>query len=261
MHMEGLEYREVRQLVESQQETFEQLAVLRNTISDKKLVELPYQHGFVGLLDGSGVLFDRALDYLEDRGFDIEYLHDRGFGVCLEQAENKDEDFFGRIIIPFYRSGVLHFYIGRTFVGDFLRYKTPKKDVIGVGSSEVIYNEDGLHRNRKVYVNEGWADAEQYGDKGVATLGWSWSARQFDKLTSGTVKTFVLVPDKGAYKGAVQHAMKLFDFGKVKVLDIESAGLTKYGKDTNEIGVDRMLDLEDRTPFMDLAMAVDELMR
>jgi len=262
MHREELTYYQALQLLSRVPPASEAVAVLRGAGASKedRVSDIPKPYGFRPLMEGRGSLVDRAVKYVESRGFDPWYLNEKGFGVCVEQPPegSKDANYLGHLIIPFLKRSSWHYFIARTLINTRPKYKNPKKEDYGIGASELVYNEDGLNRNRKIYINEGWADAEMFRDMGIATLGWSWSKYQFFKMVDATAKEFVLVPDVGAYKGALQHGLKLMDYGKVKVLKMDH--LAKYGKDTNEIGLDRVLELEQQTDYLDYGFAIQELM-
>ena len=87
------------------------------------------------------------------------------------------------------------------------------------------------------------------GKNGVATLGWSISATQKNKLINSYASTVVFIPDAGVdgqgksfYSKAVNIAMDFID-RKEKVYVLDMRKLSEYGKDTNEVGRERVMEL------------------
>jgi len=85
--------------------------------------------GYQSILRGEGVLGKRARNNLMDRGFNLDYLDSIGVGYCNEEHEDKNQNFFGYIIIPLKKDGKLVYYLARDFIGNFPRYKNPPKGV------------------------------------------------------------------------------------------------------------------------------------
>ena len=129
MEYENVDYTEAKSLVNNCKPSGIDLEVLeqfnRGNVVD---VELP--KGYTSILEGTGILGIRARNYLKSRGFDLELLDRLGVGYCNEHGEvdkelGIDEDYFGYIIIPFKRRGLLSYFIARDFIGNFLRCKNP----------------------------------------------------------------------------------------------------------------------------------------
>jgi hypothetical protein len=203
--------------------------------------------GFTPILEGEGVIGKRARAYLTKRGFDLKVLDRLGFGYCNDHNEDFAQDYFGYIVIPFRSKGQLIYYIGRDFMGNELRYKNPKKDLFGVGKNDLFYNEDALHIENVVFITEGWADAQTIGDNAVSTQGWDLSDRQAGILLKSSCQNLVFVPDLGEergetfYKKALKAALPFANHKKVFVLD--TSPLAPYGKDVNDYGKDRLMEI------------------
>ena len=119
------------------------------TFRTKQVVDVEMPKGYTPILEGEGILGKRARSYLTERGFDLTVLDRAGIGYCNEHGlvdkENDiDEDFFGYIIVPFKRNGLLVYYIGRDYIGNFLRYKNPAVEKFNVGKGDLLFNEDAL---------------------------------------------------------------------------------------------------------------------
>lgn len=205
--------------------------------SEISAVELP--RGYKSLLGGQGSLGDRARNYLSGRGFDLEYLDNIGVGYCNDH--DNEDDYFGYIIIPFKRQGKLAYFIGRDFIGNGLRYKNPPRARFGIGKGEVLFNEEGLYRERRVFLTEGWADAATMGEAGVSMQGLDLGVLQTSMIITSPVEEVVIALDAGQLKQGLRQALKLFKFKVCRVLDLKL--LKGSGDDINEIGVERILEL------------------
>lgn len=259
MDYEQLDYYNAKELINSQTKAaidLEILAEVNGTEIVKSDAYLP--EGFTSLLSGKGVIGNRARKYLLDRKFDIEKLDSLGFGYCNKKAKEPADDYFGYIIIPFFKKGLLQYYIGRDFIGNFLRYKNPKKEAFGVGKADLLYNEDALLRHKTVYLTEGWADAATLGEKGIASLGWSLSDTQKQSIMTSKIKELVVVPDADFYQEALKTAMPFLEKFKVKVVNFDS--IKEFGKDVNDVcksgNLNMVFDLIKQTPHLTFGDAI-----
>lgn len=195
---------------------------------------------------------------LEKRGFDLEKLDEKGFGYCDEHTKDKNTDFYGYIIVPYKTYGVLSYYIGRDCMGNYMRYKNPPADYVGVGKADVIYNQSALYLYGTVGITEGWADAETWGEDCTATAGWDVSDTQMEMYLRSPVKEFILFPDAGAdsnghlfYHKAVRLADKFLGAGKkIRVVNLNVPQALRAGKDINEIGRGIVAGLLKTTPYL-----------
>jgi hypothetical protein len=201
-------------------------------------------------LEGDTILGERARKYLSGRGFDLDYLDAAGFGYCREKDKNKDDNYYGYIIIPFKRKGILRYFIGRDYIGNYLRYKNPPQERYGIGKSELVFNEDALELRSTNFIAEGWADAMTMGRGGISTQGWSMSKEQKFACHSSSAERFVFLPDIGFYKQAVKLAREFMDKREVYVVDFAAAGYTieSKKKDVNDIGRAKVVELIKKTP-------------
>jgi len=264
MDAEGLTYPEAKLKIESYLDTGINVEGLYSLeAADVKPLKLPY--GYQSILEGTGLLSDRARRYLSKRGFDLEELDIKGFGYVKESpptSKDPDEqagDYYGYIIIPFKKEGKLVYWIARNFMNNRnLKYKNPPKGEFGIGKSELLYNEEAIRIHKKIFVTEGWACAETMGKKGVATLGWSLSDEQKRIIMSGVVEELVFLPDKGFYTQAIQTAMDFLDTIKtVKVVKMDD--FIGEGNDPNSIGKESVLELLKQTKALSFGSAVREL--
>lgn len=236
-------------------------------IENDRYIDMP--KGFHTLMEGDGILATRAREYLTGRGYDIEELDFEGFGYCNEQCTQKEldegkEDLFGYILIPFKMEGRLIYYIGRDYIGNFLRYKNPSKSKFGIGKGDLLFNGDALNIYEECFLLEGWADAKTLAPSAMSSQGWSLSTSQKSLIQKSKVcKRLTLVPDAGAdnsgelfYTKALKLACDFVEDREVRVLNLNGLG---EGKDVNELGADIVLELADNTPWMDYGDLVSKI--
>jgi len=241
---EGVTYYEAKRILWNVTPSTLDLELIEGIASyTEEVTDITLPNGWQSILDGQGVMGDRARRYLERRGYDLKLLDFKGFGYCNKHHTEYEKDFFGYIIVPFKKDGKLQYYLGRDFIGNGLRYKNPPSAWVGVGKGEVIYNEEALHLYKTIYTVEGWSDSETIGKAGTATLGWAFSKTQLDKYMKCHAKNIFFIPDAGRdkssgityYQKAVQTATQFLDSDKsVFVVDLNP--LSELGKDINEIG-------------------------
>lgn len=236
--------------------TFQQSTTKRKKFVAGNDVILP--KGFLSISETKKHLGKNAARYLTNRGFDIDYLDYKGFGYCNQTGNNFEEDFYGYLIIPFQSSErEFNYYIGRNFIDkdSKFKYKNPSLKFANVGKSTLLYNAPALKTAKKLFVHEGWACAETVGKQAVATLGWKISPDQKAQILNSKADEIVIVPDVGFYEKAVAQALDFIDYKKVKVLNFDT--LQEFGNDTNDVGKEKMLDLYEKTDYLDLPTIID----
>jgi DNA primase len=243
MDYENISIYNAYKLIESQTDSNIDLNLLDKVTFSSINSNISLPDGFNSILSGDGILGKRARKYLVGRGFDLKTLSNLGFGY----VNSEDSEYFGYIIIPFKIKGLLTYYIGRDFIGNFLRYKNPSKQSIGIGKGDLFYNEDALSLYDTVFLTEGWADALTIGKQGIASMGWYLSNTQKDKILFSKIKRLVMIPDIGHEKNTsfYQKAANIaFDFlNNKEVYLVDLRPCEKYGKDVNEIGLERVKQL------------------
>lgn len=261
MDYEEIPYLQAKRLILQQETSAIDLDVFEDipTQHETSSIELPA--GYRSILEGDTILGERARRYLAGRGFDLDYLDSLGFGYCREKHPVADENYYGYIIVPFKRRGVLRYFIGRDYIGNYLRYKNPLADRFDISKSDLIFNEDALELSSVNYITEGWADALTMNKGGISSQGWSLSKDQKAALHSSNAGRFVFLPDVGFYKEAVKVAREFMDKREVQVVDFEAAGYTieTKKKDVNEIGRKAVMKLINRTPILTEGLAMQIL--
>jgi hypothetical protein len=243
----GVSYFESRELVDSMEVTLRLPAAINRATKNSKIA-LPY--GYHSILEGTGSLGVRAREYLENRGFDLNYLDRIGIGYCDEEGPDPKESYLGRIIIPFKHEGSLNYFIGRTFIDDFARYKNPEKSKCGVGKAEVIFNEEALYLEPTIYITEGWSCAATIGRRGISQQGSTPSVIQRNLIIKSPVQEVVIVPDAEFYMQGLQAARYFLPHKKVKVVNMDQFLLDGIGKDINEIGIENFRNQEAKTDYL-----------
>lgn len=255
----GISYFETRELIESMEPG---LLRLPSSITKCRKSDLILPKGFNPILSGDGVFAARARNYLISRGFDLNYMDRLGVGYCDQVDEDIKMDFFGRIIIPFKRRGLLAYYIGRTFIDDYIRYKNPPTEKTGTGKSDLLFNEEALELCDSVYLVEGWSDACTLGSAGLSYQGNIISTIQKNSILKSPVREIVLIPDgDGFYRQGLDMARDFIPHKKVKVLNMTSFYEQGLGKDVNLIGKERVLQLEKQTDWLTMGTLYREFMK
>jgi hypothetical protein len=256
-----ISYFETRELIDSMETGIIKIPQSIKRITKDIKLFLPI--GYKPILSGSTVLANRARNYLRGRGFDLNYLDRIGVGYCDELADNPKDNYFGYIIIPFKRHGILTYFIGRDFIGNFERYKNPDKGKVGVGKGEVFFNEEAFLLQDKVYLTEGWACAATIGERGSSMQGSIWSVIQRNIVINSPIKELIIIPDAGFYANGLDMGYELFSVKgntkKIKVLNLTSCQKEGLGKDVNEIGKDIVFEVEKNTPWVDMSFLYKEM--
>ena len=175
---------------------------------------------------------------MRKRGFNILSLSMQGIGYCTTG------DYAGMIIFPFYKNSKLIYFIGRRFLAmGENKFKNPDVETLGIGKSEIIYNEDALGIYQKIYVVESVINALTIGPNAIAIMGKSISGIQLSKILRSPCKQIVIGLDPDAYSHAIKLAFKLVDTKKCKLLKFPE------NKDVNNLGRKWVKDKEKKTPI------------
>lgn len=198
-------------------------------LAEAKPLYLP--EGFRILNIGQSQVAKSIRGYVKSRGFVISELSKHGVGYATKGA------YFGYLIIPFYYRGQLRYYNARNVIGQGPRYNNPNKDITGVGKEFIIFNYDALEMYRSVFICEGALNALTIGDRAIATMGKAISAFQVNELLKSQCERFIILLDPDAKQYAINLALKLVAYKKVKVVFLPD------GKDVNDLGRSQTLKL------------------
>ncbi len=211
------------------------IPILSGNISPSKFDDVEKISGtklpdhWVTLLDNS-MLGLRCREYLQGRGFDIDRLDDEGWGFC------NDGEWLGRIIIPYKVKGKLVYYTGRSFIGAELKYKNPKTEEVGIGKSEIFFNQDALYRFTEGWMVEGAIDAQTIGRNAIAASGWKLSTSQISLVANSRWKILNIIPDRGFELKATATGLFFTPYMKVFIHKIPEGA-----KDVNDCGINNVI--------------------
>lgn len=223
MDIEGFtEYHELLNFLNNGQ--FDELTFKEEKIelAEGKPIYLP--EGFRNISMGKSQLAKSIRGYVKKRGFDIGSFSRYGIGYGTTQP------FYGYLIIPFYYKGQLKYYNARNVIGKGPRYNNPDKDITGLGKQFIIFNHDALEMYRSVFICEGALNALTMGDRGIATMGKVVSKYQLNELIKAPCQRYIILLDFDAQKYAIELALKLIQYKKVKLVLFED------NRDVNDLG-------------------------
>ena len=181
----------------------------------------------------------RIKNYLINRGFDITTLASKGWGYCEEG------DYTGYIIIPYYIDNKLIYFTARRLSPAYgPKFNNPKIEDFGIGKSMLIYNHDALLIEDKVYLVESATNAETIGEQAFAAGGKSLSKYQINQILKSQCEKIIIILDPDAYHEALELAIKLVDYKKVKVVKLPD------GYDINDIGREKTLYYVHKSKYM-----------
>lgn len=236
MDIEGFtEYHELINFLNNGQFDELQFKEEKIELAESKPLYLP--EGFRNISIGDSQLAKSIRGYVKKRGFSIEQFSRFGIGYATKGA------YFGYLIIPFYYRGQLRYYNARNVIGQGPRYNNPNKDITGVGKEFIIFNHDALEMYRSVYICEGALNALTIGDRGIATMGKAISGYQVNELLKSSCERFIILLDFDAKDYAINLALKLVPFKKVKVV------LFKDNRDVNDLGKKAVLKMVYKTRY------------
>jgi len=174
----------------------------------------------------------------------VKYLTDRGFGLGISGKYNLSfcatGDYYGRIIIPFYKAGQLVTFTGRDYLNrrGVPRYLTCPVDESILTPKEVLYGLD-YFKGSCLRIVEGATDRWRFGDSSVALSSNSISDKQIDLISRIDAELLSIFMDYGSYGKAISIAEELsFKFDSIKVIKMEG------GDDVADHTIKRLLEIE-----------------
>lgn len=237
MDIEGFtEYHELINFLNNGQFDELQFKEEKIELAESKPVYLP--DGFKLINQGTSQVARSIRSYMSSRGFTIEELSKHGIGYVATEGP-----FFGYLIIPYYYNGTLRYYNARNVIGQGPRYNNPNKDITGLGKEFIIFNQDALDMYSSIFICEGAINALTMGDRAIATMGKAISAYQVNQLIKSPVNRFILLLDFDARDYAINLALKLVAYKKVKVV------LFKDNRDVNDLGKKAVLKMVYKTRY------------
>lgn len=223
LYLENLDnYSQVVQLLDKAEYSGYVFKEEKLELRERRNLYLP--EGFKLLSQGDSTLAKMARAYVTKRGFNVEDLSKRGWGYGTK------DKYFGYLIIPFHERGQLVYFNARLFAGNGPRYNNPDASESGLGKSFIIYNKDALDMYQSIFLCEGAINAQTMGERGIASGGKAVSRYQINEMIKSPVKRIILLFDPDAKAYALDLALKLVNYKRVKVVFLPE------GKDCNDLG-------------------------
>lgn len=236
MDIEGFtEYHELINFLNNGQFDELQFKEEKIELAESKPMYLP--KGFRNISLGDSQLAKSIRGYIKKRGFSVDQFSRYGIGYGT-MGET-----YGYLIIPFYYHGQLKYYNARNVIGKGPRYNNPDKDITGLGKQFIIFNHDALEMYRSVFVCEGALNALTMGDRGIATMGKVVSKYQLNELIKAPCQRYIILLDFDAQKYAIELALKLILYKKVKLVLFED------NRDVNDLGKKAVLKKVYKTKY------------
>ena len=186
-----------------------------------QIIDLP--ENFQTLTGKKTRLKQRALKYLSSRGFTDRDILTWKIGFC-DYAEYRD-----RVIIPsFDNEGNVNFFVGRSYSGDWMKYKNPQV------SKDIIFNDLNIDWEDDVILVEGAFDAMKC-KNAIPLLGSTLreKSKLFQKICERKPNVYLAL-DEDAKGKEFLIAKKLKEYG-ISVKTIEVAPYSDIGEMPQEV--------------------------
>lgn len=191
---------------------------------EKPKNQLSLPENFIPLIEGKGLIRDKAWRYLQSRGLSPQDVIKYNIGYVEEGLLSNF------IIIPSYdKNGLLNYWVGRSFDSQsYHKHKLPEvsKDIIGF---EMLINFD-----LPVILCEGAFDAIALRRNAIPLFGKKISQNLYKELVKNKVKQVYLALDQDAILDSLKYAKELMNYGKEIFL------VEMDGKDPSELGFEAM---------------------
>ena len=198
----------------------------KDEVESKVIVSLPRE--YQPLWKSSKSLFYKhALNFLKKRGITKIDLQKHKLGFC-------DDGIYGnRVIIPSYdENGILNYFVGRSFMGDKMKYKNPNV------SRDIVPFDWFIAWSYPIVLCEGVFDAISIRTNAIPMLSKKPSKSLLIKIFQEQVKIIYIALDNDAKKDAYNLSEFFKDFG----IDSKVVNLPK-NEDPNDLGFERMTNL------------------
>lgn len=183
------------------------------------IVELPKEYQRLDQATSTSVVANLVKKYLYDRGLTDNDFIKYGIGYCTSG------EYGGRVILPSYSgSNRLNYFVGRSFDGNYFKYKNPES------SKDIIFYENLINWDCPIILCEGVFDAIAIRRNAIPILGKSISNELWRKLLTSKLTDIYIALDLDAQDAALKMAEKFIAAG-FRVFLIELPG-----KDPSEMG-------------------------
>ena len=172
-----------------------------------------------------------AIRFLRKRGITPEDIIKYNIGFC------NDGPYKERVIIPSYdENGLINYFIARAYKEGPTKYKNPPVDAKSAIGWELYINWDA-----PIILVEGMFDALTIKRNVIPLFGKIIHEKLMKKLVRSSVNRIYIALDPDAIKNAFKYAEQLMAYGKeVFLVELD-------GKDANEIGFERFLNIIENT--------------
>ena len=192
----------------------------------KVIVSLPREYQSLSSKSKS-LFYKHAIKFLKQRGINETDIKKHKMGFC------DDGVYQNRIIIPSYdENGILNYFVGRSFMGNKMKYKNPNV------SRDIIPFEWFIAWSYPIVLCEGVFDAISIRTNAIPMLSKKPSKSLLTKIFQEQVKTIYIALDNDAKKDAYNLSEFFKDFG----IDSKVVNLPK-NEDPNDLGFERMTNL------------------
>ena len=192
----------------------------------KVIVSLPREYQSLSSKSKS-LFYKHAIKFLKQRRINETDIKKHKMGFC-------DDGIYGnRVIIPSYdENGILNYFVGRSFMGDKMKYKNPNV------SRDIVPFEWFIAWSYPIVLCEGVFDAISIRTNAIPMLSKKPSNSLLRKIFEKQVKTIYIALDDDAKKDAYNLSEFFKDFG----IDTKVVNLPK-NEDPNDLGFERMTNL------------------
>jgi len=188
---------------------------------EKQVVKLPSEFVWLGhknLLRAAKA----PLKYLSDRGITPDDINLYKIGFC------SSGEYRNRIIVPsFDDEGDCNFFIARTYVGDWLKYKNPP------AKKNIIFNDLLVDWSKPVTLVEGVFDAIKT-ENSIPVLGSTLSTKTllFEKIVAKQTKIYIGFDQDALYK-SLKVIRSMIEYG-IEVSNIDTSNIEDLGSITKQ---------------------------
>jgi DNA primase len=172
-----------------------------------------------------------AIKFLRKRGITADDIIKYNIGFC------NDGPYKERVIIPSYdENGIINYFIARAYKDGPTKYKNPPADAKSAIGWELYINWDA-----PIILVEGIFDALTIKRNVIPLFGKIIHEKLMKKLVASSVNRIYIALDPDAIKNAFKYCEELMSYGKeVYLVELD-------GKDANEIGFERFLNIIENT--------------
>ena len=198
----------------------------KDEVESKVVVSLPREYQSLSSKSKS-LFYKHATKFLKQRRINETDIKKHKMGFC------DDGVYQNRIIIPSYdENGILNYFVGRSFMGNKMKYKNPNV------SRDIVPFEWFIAWSYPIVLCEGVFDAISIRTNAIPMLSKKPSKSLLTKIFQEQVKTIYIALDNDAKKDAYNLSEFFKDFG----IDTKVVNLPK-NEDPNDLGFERMTNL------------------